>query len=1112
MGNIIDRVINKGPPFAPQCVPDCTPAPNDLRGNTCYKGKCVSLCPVNSTTDEDNMCICIEENATYKDDNSFMNNDPSLGDGWGYCETEEILQEEKDKKIEKELEKELDKNPNMTEKEKKDLKENIKKGFEEEEKKEKEKKAKKQIIKFNPVSLFIDRTPKELDDRVKTIVKAELKKNPNMSDEELTKLISATTINVVEELAVECEDEYKIAKTILSPKYGNGNWPTKQELEVLIDNNKFPWLKSQINQWPEEKSITSCSILTAVKDKITLNNRCIYSDEYPNVVEECNVSCGYGTEVRQKEVVRETNSDFPSIQPCGLDPPTQEFECDSGLICKEDCKLEINMTSFGEARCSKPCDSGDGPGEKTYKVKYVKASQGEPDDMGSCELDEEDKEEGQEYDVTVKCNKDKCPDCEIKRKDPYKDNIVDYTGSIIVDDDTKTYTRCLLTKEDGTFEDMDCGAAEGGHNYVKGARAKYNVSYKITEDEFGVQSCTKGEEVIEEGCPLTAFSPDLVPIVGPDGNMLKGGGEECENNCILSDDYPEVVMVQHSDGGKVECTEECGGGIKRMRRTVKSKRNAKYCPCRDDISNCPYEEIPCNTQDCIAPCVYRDGENTQHVQINDKCPGREGPNKDIVWDVEKVNAAGGEGMWYDSIANKYYERNHFVKKMRVPTKKPPIGKGLCYQGTKADKTEQCPIAGTEKPIDAVWGPWAFTNDYQGLGFTLGSITPFDSKWTHKKINTVKVGSKKIGPPEPGSNHFNWPSGGITKVIYEVKKMGHTLGKTVHYVEKKNNKIFLYKKGSGNTTSGSETWEFQEAEQLNPNFGLEGDDCVDTVKLQYATQENLPGKIYRREVIKHSDHGGKSHHESCDDPVEDPVTKEVACHFTKVIPYMRNDGINTKIRGEPLNNMTEAECLEYGIETGLKLYNGGVAVAYDQPVPVGCWEHDGNIRYNTDTTKSNGIPCGYKLAGKPVKCIEKGPGGEGYIKNCPIGVKFVGANDGWDGVEFTGTTGNMDQCLDTEGKTKKFSVKELEEEAKKKFVRDSSLQHYTAERAGEHRILGPGSRSIYMSKQKDVYAKAEHGGITAGLWHQKKENFRDVSYSNNNTLNNSCGSWTSLIKN
>ena len=219
-------------------------------------------------------------------------------------------------------------------------------------------------MRFNPTSLFIDRTPKELDERVKVIVKAKLKENPNMTDEELAELISQTTVDVVEELAAECEEEYKLVKTILSPKYGNGKWPTKEELKELIDNKNFPWLNSQVNQWPEEKSITSCQIISAVKDKITLNNRCIYSDDYPNTIEECNVDCGLGTEVREKKIIRQSNDDFPSLQPCSDDPPKKEFECDSGLICKEDCKLEINMKSFGEARCSKPCDSGDGPGQK----------------------------------------------------------------------------------------------------------------------------------------------------------------------------------------------------------------------------------------------------------------------------------------------------------------------------------------------------------------------------------------------------------------------------------------------------------------------------------------------------------------------------------------------------------------------------------------------------------------------------------------------------------------------------------------------------------------------------------------------------------------------------
>ena len=67
-----------------------------------------------------------------------------------------------------------------------------------------------------------------------------------------------------------------------------------------------------------------------------------------------------------------------------------------------------------------------------------------------------------------------------------------------------------------------------------------------------------------------------------------------------------------------------------------------YCPCKDDPSKCPYEET-CNTQTCkllvlvTKVIMYR-------LMI---CPGVKGPNKDIVWDTTKTNAAGGKGMWFD---------------------------------------------------------------------------------------------------------------------------------------------------------------------------------------------------------------------------------------------------------------------------------------------------------------------------------------------------------------------------------------------------------------------------------------------------------------------------------
>ena len=1059
MGNVIDKVINKGPPFAPECIPKCTPGPNDLRGNICYKGKCVNLCPVDSIIGDDEKCICNEDNAVYKDDNTKNNNDPTNGDGWGYCFTKEFEEDE----INKKLQEELSKNPNMTEEEEMLLKKKIIKDNE-----NKNKERKKEKLRFNPTSLFIDRTPKELDERVKSIVKEELKKNPKMTDEELVKLISQTTVDVVEELATECEEEYKLVKTILSPKYGNGKWPNREKLKELIETKNFPWLISQVSQWPKEKSITSCQMITAVKDKITINNRCIYSDDYPNTIEECNVECGLGTEVKSKKIIRESNNDFPSLHPCSNDPPIKEFQCDSGIICKEDCKLEINLKSFGEAKCSKPCDSGDGPGKKTYKVKYVKASQGEDDNMGSCDLDEEGKEEGKEYNVTVDCNKEKCPDCEIESKGPYKDNLVDYTGSIVVDNKNKTFTKCLLPKKDGTFKSIDCGGAKGGFNYNKGARAKYNMTYKITK-ENGVQNCTKGEDVIEEGCPVNVFDPELNPIVGEDGKLLKGGGEECGNECILSDDFPQLVMVE----GK-ECSKTCGGGLQRMRKVVKSKSDAPYCPCKNDPSKCPYEEIPCNTQECIAPCEYTNGKDTKHVQINDPCPGVKGINEHVVWDTEKKNSKGEKGMWYDSIKKKHYPRNHFVKKMRVPTKKPPIGKGLCYQGDKADKTLPCLTKGTEKPIDAEWGPWEF-KDYVGEGSTIRKITPKYSNWTFPKINTVKVGATKVGFTVPGSGIIKWPNGGIDAAVQVVKDLGHTLGKTVHYIEKKGNTIFLYKKEGNTGTSGADTWEFQKGEEQNPNFGREGEHCIYEKDLLFATPEQLPGKRYIREVKTYSAYDGTE------------ATLIDGGDNTKVVPYMRKDGINIIKGGKPLNNMSEVECKQWVKDTPESFEAKEGLGGTWRHIPQGCVvQDDGKTHYNRTASNKECSSGGYH-------CVEKGPGGAGYIKYCPIDAS-LNPEVPIDEIDITGSLGQQQKCYqpnNNEGR-KKYTVKELEDEAKRRFVRDNQLPKYTAiDRNKEYRILGPGSRTIYRSKMRTEDSPEKYGGLPSGLWHEKKENFGDV---------------------
>ena len=622
----------------------------------------------------------------------------------------EPKQESEDIRVNKRISK-LDSNLNPSEKQKE-----IEKIKKEEKKKTLEFKKKsaderKKNMKFEPTSLFIDRTPKELDERVKAIVKNKLKENPNMTDEELTKLISDVTVMVVENLATECAEEYALMKTILNPKYGNGKWPTKKELEKLIDEKNFPWSKGQIMFWPEEKDITSCQVISAIKQQITMNNICIYSPGYSTIVKKCDANCGKGTEIKAKSLVKNINEDFPSLQSCG-DKPQKEFICDSGKVCKEDCKLEIDFKSFSEARCSKPCDSGDGPGEKTYKIKYLKSSKS----GGSCDLDETGKKEGESYDITVSCNKDKCPDCSIKSKGPYKDDLIDYTKSVTTGGKTKTYTACLIpNKATGTTEDVDCGGAKGGFNYNKGARSKYSVSYNITNDDYGVQSCTKGEDVVEEPCSVNAFTPNLQPLV-KDGEIVKGGGEPCGDECVLSDDYPQLVLVD----GK-ECSKDCGTGKRRMRKVVKSKSDAPYCPCKNDPSKCPYEEIDCNTTPCIADCVY--GNDGKHVQINDYCPGIEGgANENIKWDTEKDK-------WYDPSKKKHYPRNHFMKHLRVPTKEPPIGKGKCYQGNKADLHLQCSteLDGLKKPIHGKWGPWVFDTHLGGPNM-LQSILPDYKKW------------------------------------------------------------------------------------------------------------------------------------------------------------------------------------------------------------------------------------------------------------------------------------------------------------------------------------------------------------------------------------------------
>ena len=76
MGNFFDKLFN-GPPFAPNCVPECTDSP---RGSRCYKGQCVPECPMNSKF-VNGRCVC-QYGLNYSSTNIP---NKTINDGWGQC-------------------------------------------------------------------------------------------------------------------------------------------------------------------------------------------------------------------------------------------------------------------------------------------------------------------------------------------------------------------------------------------------------------------------------------------------------------------------------------------------------------------------------------------------------------------------------------------------------------------------------------------------------------------------------------------------------------------------------------------------------------------------------------------------------------------------------------------------------------------------------------------------------------------------------------------------------------------------------------------------------------------------------------------------------------------
>ena len=231
---------------------------------------------------------------------------------------------------------------------------------------------------------------------------------------------------------------------------------------------------------------------------------------------DVNVKCGKGVEERKKKIIKSCNIDFP---PFVCEDVTKKFICNN--ICPENCKYDVDEISKANAQCSKTCDNGSGPGEKTYEVTFRQ----HPKNGGTCDVkDWELKQVGDKGFVTSSCNEEKCKPCEIDTKIPYKDDFVDYTGNIKVDGKNKVYSKCLINE---AGKHIDCGAKKVDFNYAKGARTKYNVTYKITKDAYGIQNCTKGGDVVEEACPTVAKDISGEDIIDANGNPIPGGGDTC---------------------------------------------------------------------------------------------------------------------------------------------------------------------------------------------------------------------------------------------------------------------------------------------------------------------------------------------------------------------------------------------------------------------------------------------------------------------------------------------------------------------------------------------------------------------------------------------------------
>ena len=134
----------------------------------------------------------------------------------------------------------------------------------------------------------------------------------------------------------------------------------------------------------------------------------------------------------------------------------------------------------------------------------------------------------------------------------------------------------------------------------------------------------------------------------------------------------------------------------------------------------------------------------------------------------------------------------------------------------------------------------------------------------------------------------------------------------------------------------------------------------------------------------------------------------------------------------------------------------------------------------------------------------------YKRYCPVNAALV--PDVWEGDgNQIGPEWDEDKCY-VEGRqdkggnvrSEKYTVKQLEDEAKKKFIRDSNLPDYKSPRTGENRIIGPGTRSIFRTKTREDVAdnNAKYGGLPTGKWHSTTGDQKSF-YDRRNTEYDEC---------